>query len=103
MRRRAQRQRLDQRDAQCGPRLGVIGQGLPGRRIDQRVEIGEPAQRFGGDGVRQRPIVAALDPPGRRIERRFDRLPAPQHGIEHTHRRAACRYAGAIRLRRIAP
>src|SRR3546814_9822434 len=48
--RRSHHQRLDESDAQGDARLGVVGQALPGGAVDQRGEIGEAAQRTGGDG-----------------------------------------------------
>ena len=73
VRRRAERQGLDERDAQRKARLGIIGQPRLGRRIDQRVEIGQAAQYFGGDGMGQRPVVGTLDSrrcaPDRRLQR----------------------------------
>ncbi len=94
MRRRAERQRLDERDAQRKARLGVIGQPRLGRRIDQRVEIGQAPQHLGGNRMRQRAVVAPLDPRGRTANRGLERQALAQHGIEQPQRGAARGDAG---------
>ena len=94
--RRAERQRLDQGDTERKTRLGVIRQAAAGRRVDQRIEIGQAAQCFGGDGMGKRAIVAALDPLGGTIERRLERQALTEHCIEQLQRGAARRDPGRI-------
>ena len=60
--------------------------------IDQRVEIGQPAQRLGGDGVGEGAVVGALEVARGGIERAFERQPLAQHRVEQAQR--AARRAG---------
>ena len=85
--RRAEPDLLRERQPQHHPRLAVVGQALARGAVDQRVEIGQPAQRLAGDRDGQRMIGRrqVADRPARRVER----LAAAQHGIEHLQRRAA--------------
>ena len=92
--RRAHRQRLDQRDAQGEARLGVVGQGLLGRAVDQGVEIGEPAQRLGRDRVREGAVVGPVEVARGGVERGFERKPLAQ-----ARRRAGAKRRGATRCR----
>ena len=98
MRRGAQRQHLDERDAQRETRLGIVGQPLLGRRVDQRVEIGQTTQRLGRDGVCQTAIRSTRQRARRRGERRLQRFTPAQHGVEQADSGAAG--GGAQRLGR---
>ena len=80
--RRAEAQRLDQRDPQHETRLGVIGEPLLRRAVDQRVEIGKAPKGFGGDRMGERAVVGPVEVTRRRIERAFERQPLAQHGVE---------------------
>ena len=51
---RAEPDLLRQREPQHHPRLAVVGQALAGRAVDQRVEVGQAAQRLAGDRQRER-------------------------------------------------
>ena len=86
-----QRQRLDERDAEREAGLGVVGQALLGGAVDQRVEIGQAAQRLGGDGVGEgRGRRRAPD----RARRRRARIRAA--GPCEAPRRAGCRAARRV-------
>ena len=80
--RRAEADLLREREPKDHPRLAVVGQALPRGAVDQRVEVGKTAQRFAGDGDRERHGRAAA-----RLRigaaRSVERLSAPQHGVEH--------------------
>ena len=96
VRRGAERQRLHQRDAQRKARLGIIGQSSLGRRIDQRVEIGQPSQHLRRDRVGQRSVIGAVDPSGRAADRGFERQALAENRVEHPERSAACGDAGGL-------
>ena len=96
MRRRTERERLDEGDPEGKARLGVIGQAAARSRIDQRVEIGKAAQRLGRDGMGKRAVIAALDPLGGTVERRLERQALTEHCIEQLERGAARRNAGRV-------
>ena len=87
--RRRHRQRLDERDAQREARLGVVGQALPGGAVDQGVEIGQTAQRLGGDGVGEGAVVGAVELARRRVQRGFERQALAQHRVEQAQGGAA--------------
>ena len=60
---RAEADLLREREAQHHPRLAIVGQALAGRAVDQRVEVGQAAQRLAGDGDAP---SAAVRPAGER-------------------------------------
>ena len=76
--------------------LASSGNGRWRSRIDQRVEIGQATQRFGGDRMGKRTIVAAVYALRGAVERGFERQALAQHGIEQLQRRAAGGNAGRI-------
>ena len=77
-----------QHQPQHRTRLGIVGQVLPGRRIDQSVEIGGPAQRLGSQRAGQRAI--GLGQTGQCvIGRLVERVAAAQHTVGHAERGAA--------------
>ncbi|GEO02169.1 hypothetical protein NSE01_40010 [Novosphingobium sediminis] len=96
VRRQAEAQRLRKHEPQDAAGLGVFGQNLPGRAIDQAVEIGEPAQRFLRDGKREGAVIAALDRAQYRRGGLIERIATAQHGIEQAQRSAASRDAGKV-------
>jgi hypothetical protein len=98
MGRRAERQYLDERDSKDVARLGIAGQSLSGRRIDQGVEIGQTPQRLRGDGMGEGAIVGAIEVAGRGIERGFERQPLAQDRAQQPEGGSAGR--GASRFRR---
>ena len=75
MGRSAERQGLDQGDAQGEARLGVFGQPLGGGAVDQEVEIDQPAERLGRDRMGEGPIVGAVEAAGGGGESRLQRQP----------------------------
>ena len=83
----AQPNLLRQRQAQHHSRLGVVGQRQPRRAVDQRVDVGQPAQRLADDRARQRGIgggqVACV------LRGIVHRLATPQDRIEHLECRDA--------------
>ena len=95
MRRRVEPQPLRQHQPQHRARLGVLGQNLARRAVDQGVEIDQPTQRF-------RRNCAGEPRVGRRqsMERRrlvlLQRFAPAQDAIEHAQRRAAGWQAGHI-------
>jgi hypothetical protein len=93
VRRRAQAERLNQRDTQHHPRLRVIGQALFRRPVDQRIKIGQAAQRFSRDGMYQCPIGTIGNALTCAMQRGFQRLAAPQHRIEQAKGSTACGHA----------
>jgi hypothetical protein len=78
---------LSERQPEHGPRLGIVRQALPSRSIDQRIEIGQAAQRFPGDGGGQGGV--GRWEPAPRLCRIFHRLAAPKHRIEDSESRLA--------------
>ena len=78
---------LGEGEAQNHPRFAVVGQSLPGRAVDQCIEVGEPPQRLARDGDRERPVGRreVADRGGCGLEG----LPAAKHRIEQLQRRAA--------------
>ncbi len=81
-----ERDPLRQREAEHHPRLGIVGQRLPGGAVDQAVEQGQAAQRLAGDrqgkalvgGVELQPLA-----------RRIHRLPTTDHAVEDAQGGAA--------------
>ena len=94
---RAKRQRLDQRDAQSGARLGVIRQALARRPVDQRVEVGTAAKRLGGDGMGEAAVVGPVEIARSAVESGFERQALVEDGVEQPQRGAAGAGAGWIR------
>jgi hypothetical protein len=83
---RAQADLLSEREAQNHPRLAVVGQPLPGRAVDQRIEIRHAAQHFPGNRE-CKPLIGwreAADPASG-----IESLAASKDGIEDLKRRAA--------------
>ena len=78
--------------------LASSGRRALGRRIDQRVEIGQAAQRLGGDGMREAAVVGRGD---RRASRGRAPPRAPGRGAA-PHRAAAARARRAGRADRAA-
>jgi hypothetical protein len=95
MGRRIHPQGLGERDAQHHARLCIVWQDLAGCAVDQRVEIGQRAQHFGGDGVGERAILPRQSL-RRAVQRQFERLAPAQHGVQQPQRRAARWQAGDI-------
>ncbi len=89
MRRRVEPQPLRQHHAQHLPCLGIIGQRLLHRAVDQPVQIDEPAQHLSGYGAGQRLVLEPADILCRRTERHVQRLAAAQGCIEQAKRSAA--------------
>ena len=77
---RAEPDLLGQCQAEHHPRLAVVRELLARSAIDQRVEIGQPAQCFSGDGASQRGVGRRKAPGD--LGRIVHRLAAPQHCIE---------------------
>src|SRR3712207_2403291 len=86
MRGRAERERLDERDPERESRLRIGRKRLLGRAVDQDVKIGQPAQRLGSDRVGKGSIISPLQIPRRRVERRFEGQPFPEHRVEQAER-----------------
>ena len=84
--RRSKADLLGKCHAQHGPRLGIVGQPLTGRAVDQRIEIRQAAERFAGDGAGQRRI--SWREFARNLRSIVHRLPAAEHGIENAQRSA---------------
>jgi hypothetical protein len=84
----AQHQRLYQSDPQHHARLGIIGQPLLGRPVDQIIKVWNMAQRFRRDGMRQSPVCWVIYTPCGRGKRLFQRLPPAENGIEKLERSA---------------
>ena len=78
---------LRQREAQHHPRLGVVGQRQPRRAVDQRIDVGQAAQRLADDRARQRGIGGGQV--ARVLRGIVHRLATPQDRIEHLERRVA--------------
>ena len=76
--------------------LASSGRRLLRRAVDQRVEIGQAAQRLGGDGVGEGAVVGAVEVAGGGVERGFERQALAQHRIEQAQGGAARRRAGRI-------
>ena len=76
--------------------LLIVGQALARRAVDQRVEVGQAAQRLAGDGDGER-AVGRRQVARRPTQRLSSVWPAAQHRIEHLQRRSA-RAAGLQRL-----
>ena len=89
VRRGLEPQPLRQHQPQHRARLGVVGDTLARRAVDQRVEIGEPAQRLVDDRERQCTVGGAVDTAQRSALGLFERLAAPQHRVQQFERRAA--------------
>jgi hypothetical protein len=81
MGRGAQRKYLNQRDAQDHARLGVVRQLLARGAVDQRVEIGQMAQRFRHNRV-DKGAVGRGQALGGAMKGQFQRVAPAQHGIE---------------------
>jgi hypothetical protein len=96
MRRRSQPQRLRQRDPQHAPRLGIVGQRPIGRGVDQRIQIGQPPQHFGGDGERQRAIRRERQRPHGIALHRLQRQSLAQHRVHQRQRGPPHRHAGSF-------
>ena len=92
---RAEREDLDEGDAQHHARLGIMGQRLAGGGVDQRVEIREVTERFGGGGVDQG-AVGRGQALGGAVQREFQRIAPAQYGIEQAQGRAAGGEAGGV-------
>ena len=97
-RRRAQRQRLDKGDTQREARLGVVGQALARRTVDQGVEVGQAAQRFGGDGMSEGAVVGPGELARGAVERRLEGQALAEDRVEQPQRGAAGRDAGGVGL-----
>ena len=95
MGRGAERECLDEGDPEGKARLGVIGERALRRAVDQCVEIGKAAQRFGSDGVSEAAVVRRKARSGL-VERLFKRESPAQYGVEKLERGAARGDAGAI-------
>ena len=85
----AKLQPAGERDAQHHPRPCIIGQRLGGCRIDQRIEIGQPAQHGRRQVARQRPVGTQRDA----VERRFERQLERRATAEHRHQQAQGAFA----------
>jgi hypothetical protein len=72
---------LGQRKAEDGSRLAVVGQPLPGCAVDQRVEIGQAAQSFAGNGTCQ--CGVGRRQPAGSLGGIVHRLTASKYGIKH--------------------
>lgn len=71
-------------------------QGLPGCAVDQRIEVGQPAQHLVGKRAGERLVGRAPD----RLERGafglVERFAPPQHGIDQLKRGAARMNSGRL-------
>ena len=89
VRRRIEPQPLRQHQPQHGARLGIVGQDLLRGAVDQRVDVGQPAQRLGRDRAGQRAVGIGAHVLQGIVGRLVERLAAPQHRIEQAQRRRA--------------
>jgi hypothetical protein len=96
MRRGLEPQPARQHQPQHRARLGIGGQRQAGGAVDQRVEIDQPAQRLASQRPRQGLVGLAANPLQGRVPRLFERLAAPQHGIEQVQRSLARGKAGNV-------
>ena len=85
--------RLREHQPQHRARLGIGGQRLCGRAVDQRIEIVQPAQALAGDGDGKPAVLTGQ--PAHRPTRLLQRLAPPQHRIEQTQRRRSRGHAGS--------
>ena len=92
----AERQHLNKGDAQDHARLGIRGQRLAGSAVDQRVEIGEVAQRLGCDGMDERPVGSGQALRGT-MQRQLQRIASAQDRVEQAQGGATGGEAGNIR------
>jgi hypothetical protein len=92
--RRAETNGLDQGNAEREACLGIVGQAIARRAVDQRVEIGETAQRFRRDRVGERLVIRPIEVARGRVQRRFERQ-APFG----SRRRAGAGRRGGLRCR----
>ena len=99
MRRGCEPQPAGQHQPQHRARLGVIGQVLAGGAIDQRVEIGQPAQRLGCQGAGERAVGIAADALQRGRPRLLERLAPAEHGIAQAQRSFAGGESGNVHVR----
>ncbi len=72
--------------------------GFFGVGVDQAIEIGQAAQRLGGDGLRMGAIDGEGEVLGGDVERRLQRQAAAEHGVEQAHGGAAGFGAGRFGL-----
>ena len=84
-----QPQPLCQHHAQHRADLGILGQPLLRRAVDQAIEIGQPAQGLVGDGAGETLVGHAAHLTQCRPFGLFQRFAPPQHGVEHLQGRAA--------------
>ncbi len=84
---RAEPDPLRQREADDHARLRIVGQALPRGAVDQRIEVGDPAQCLAryGDGE---PVVGRCEVAGGGAGG-IERPALAKHGIEHLQRGAA--------------
>jgi hypothetical protein len=94
MGRRLHRQCLDECDAQRKARLGIVRQRLLGRAVDQRVEICQPPQRLGRNGMCKGAVVRPVEIARGDVERGFQRQALAQHRVEQPQRGPAGGEAG---------
>jgi hypothetical protein len=80
--RRRHGERLDHSDAQREAGLGVVRKPLGGGGVDQRVEVGQAAQRFRRDRVSEGLVVRPLEVPRRNVQRRLQRQSLAQNRVE---------------------
>jgi hypothetical protein len=78
---------LRNREPKHHSRLAVVGKPLPGRAVDQSVEVGQASQSLAGDRDRQRSVRRGQV--ARAAARGIERLAAAKHGVEHLQGRPA--------------
>jgi hypothetical protein len=85
-----------QSDPQRHPRAGIGRQGALRRRVDQRVEVGAPAEDPARQAARKRPVVGAVDAVEGVGERGVERFALREDGGQQAQRGAAGRGAGGV-------
>jgi hypothetical protein len=90
-----EQEQLREREAEHCPRFDVVRQRLGGRAVDQRVDVGHPAQRFRHDGD-GKGAVGTGKPLCGGVHRDVERVAAAQNRVDQPQRGAARREAGRI-------
>ena len=85
MLRSAETNPLREREPEDHPRLDIIGQALPRRAVDQRIQVGQPPQRFAGNGESQAMVGRGQVAHG--STGRIERAPLTKHGVKDLQRR----------------
>jgi hypothetical protein len=85
--RRAERQRLDEGDPQREAGFRIVGKRLPGRAVDQRIDIEQPPKSFRSDGMGEAAIVGTFEIACGNVERSLKRQALSKHRIEQAQGR----------------